>query len=229
MSVRTVWAGNSEVVLYTNTNGMFSYSTRGNEWEHRAEYVTGTAVQMVKDIFQAASVNYELKLRNLTVGLERAKAKANTGYLAASKDAELSNDYLWIGPIARDYWAFYAKRDSDVRVDSLNDLRGLKIGGHRNSPVTKFLQEKGIAVRTEKEDYVNPYRLNYDLIDIWATTRGSSFKLAFESGYPEIMEVYRLDSYIELYLALNKNTDKKVVRKLTDAYHEMILHGRRWY
>jgi polar amino acid transport system substrate-binding protein len=216
------------LTLYTSSNGVFSYSVNGREFEHHTDMISGMAVQFIKDLFFEADVEYDMKLRDLSVGVRRANTEPNVGFFAMSREKEAENELIWIGPIARDYWALYKTRQSTLSITSINDLSNYDIGAQKDSPVALYLEESGLNLRVESNDRVNPYRLNYGLIDLWATSRSSAFKLAFETGFPEIMEAKEL-SHIELYLALNSSVDPRIVDRLTKAYDAMIIKGRKWY
>lgn len=224
----TSTTADDRLTLYTSSNGVFSHSVNGREFEHHTDMITGMAVQFVKDLFFEANVEYDMKLRDLSVGVRRVNSESNVGFFAMSRENETENNLIWIGPIARDYWALYKTRQSTVNVTSLNDLSNYDVGVQKDSAVALFLTESGVNLRVESSDRVNPYRLNYGLIDLWATSRSSAFKLAFETGFPEIMEAKEL-SHIELYLALNSSVDPIIVDRLTKAYDAMIIKGRKWY
>ncbi|MFQ3228778.1 substrate-binding periplasmic protein [Reinekea sp.] len=218
----------AHLTLYTSSNGIYSHSVNGREFEHHTDMISGMAVQFVKDLFQEAGVEYNIKLRNLSVGLRRVNSEPNVGFFAMSRDDSAEDNLIWLGPIARDYWALYKTRQSSLSVASMSDLSKFKIGAQKDSPIAMFLSDAGIPINVESKDRVNPYRLNYGLIDLWATSRSSAFKLAFETGFPEIMEAQEL-THVELYLALNSSVDPQIVDRLTKAYNAMIIKGRKWY
>ena len=217
------------LTLYTENYGNLSYSTRGQSYEHSADYISGSAVTFVSDLLHLSGIDYRLKLRQWAVGYERAQEKPNNAVFSAVRPelGEGRNDFHWIGPIALDDWALYIWRDRPVTINSIDDLRSLRVGGYRNAPSTEYLVSLGIDVSTLDNDRLNPWRLKHDLIDVWITSRHKAYKLAFEEGHPDIVEALHLDS-VELYLALNPRTPPEVLDRLDSAYRTMVRHGRRW-
>lgn len=216
------------LVLYTENFGGFSYSTRGEPYEHSREWISGTAVSFVQDLLRLSDTEYRLKLRQWAVGYERARERANTAVFSAVKPTQQDDGFYWIGPIARDEWALYTRRGNPLTITSLDDLRTLRVGGYRDSASSEYLRLQGIEVSELENDRVNPWRLKHDLIDVWVTSTHNAYKLAFEEGHPDIMEAMRFRT-VDLYLALNRQTDPAIAQSLDEAYRSMIIKGRRWF
>jgi polar amino acid transport system substrate-binding protein len=79
-------------------------------------------------------------------------------------------------------------------------------------------------VSTLPNESLNAQRLSNNLIDVWITSDINGYKIAEESGYPNVEEAFRIRT-VGLYLAMNRGTDPRVVSRLNAAYDRLIANG----
>ncbi|MEP4547161.1 MAG: ABC transporter substrate-binding protein [Saccharospirillum sp.] len=210
--------------LYTENYGTFNYSLTGAAYEHDIEDIGGTATEIVEKLFTEAGIDFKLRLRTWSVAYERAVERPNYGVFSTGRTESREDLFEWVGPVGQYSWILLAKSDNNLSIDSLTDLRGLRIGGYEGDAATTFLQGQGYEVSTLPNESLNAQRLANDLIDVWITSDINGYKVAEESGYPDVEEAFRIRT-VDLYLAMNPETDPRVINALNSAYDALIARG----
>lgn len=210
--------------LYTENYGTFNYSLTGAAYEHDIEDIGGTATEIVEKLFTEAGIDFKLRLRTWSVAYERAVERPNYGVFSTGRTESREDLFEWVGPVGQYSWILLAKAGHNLSIDSLTDLRGLRIGGYEGDAATTFLQGQGYEVSTLPNESLNAQRLANDLIDVWITSDINGYKVAEESGYPDVEEAFRIRT-VDLYLAMNPETDPRVINALNSAYDALIARG----
>lgn len=210
--------------LYTENYGTFNYSLTGAAYEHDIEDIGGTATEIVEKLFTEAGIDFKLRLRTWSVAYERAVERPNYGVFSTGRTESREDLFEWVGPVGQYSWILLAKSGNNLSIDSLTDLRGLRIGGYEGDAATTFLQGQGYEVSTLPNESLNAQRLANDLIDVWITSDINGYKVAEESGYPDVEEAFRIRT-VDLYLAMNPETDPRVINALNSAYDALIARG----
>ena len=134
----------------------------------------------------------------------RAQAEKNTCIFATARLENRERLFLWVGPLANNLWALYAKGD--------------------------FLRENAITnLKFVRDDRDNPPRLllpadNPDHIDLWITTLYSGKSIAKAAKVADVKLVF-IAAEQPLYLACNPQTDRGVVKALSDALETLRADG----
>ncbi len=218
------WAAD-KLHIYTENYPPYNMSVSGQPFAHDKEDITGLCTEMVKTIMKHASVDYSLKLRNWTTGLERAKKKPNHAIYCTAKTEERDPYFHWIGPLANIQWVLFAKPGSTIKLKNLDDAKPYRIGGYKNDVMSNYLLEKGFNVATMANDSLNPRRLDLDQIDLWVTDGLSGPYVASEAadmtGLVQVLSFKKTP----LYMAVNKETDGDIVKALNAAMKLMAESG----
>ncbi len=210
--------------LYTENYGTFNYSLTGAAYEHDIEDIGGTATEIVEKLFNEAGIDFKLRLRTWSVAYERAVERPNYGVFSTGRTESREDLFEWVGPVGQYSWILLARQGNTLDINSLEDIRGLRIGGYEGDAATTFLQEQGYEVSTLPNESLNAQRLANDLIDLWITSDINGYKVAEESGYPDVEEAFRIRT-VDLYLAMNPATDPRVINALNSAYDALIARG----
>ncbi|WP_394171362.1 substrate-binding periplasmic protein [Saccharospirillum alexandrii] len=210
--------------LYTENYGTFNYSLTGAAYEHDIEDIGGTATEIVEKLFTEAGIDFKLRLRTWSVAYERAVERPNYGVFSTGRTESREDLFEWVGPVGQYSWILLAKEGSNLTINRLEDARGLRIGGYEGDAATTFLQGQGYEVSTLPNESLNAQRLANDLIDVWITSDINGYKVAEESGYPDVEEAFRIRT-VDLYLAMNPETDPRVINALNSAYDTLIARG----
>jgi polar amino acid transport system substrate-binding protein len=182
--------------------------------------IMGIAVEKMAEIMNRAKMPYTLDILPWARAYQMALEKPNVCVFSTSRNAEREPKFKWVGPLALNSWMFYALRDANIVMSSLEDARKYKIGTYNGDGRDTFLRNKGVSVDTAVSDDVNPRKLLAKRIDLWATSPDKASVVLKVNGWSnQIVPVYTFNR-VELYLACNLTVRDEVIDKLN-----VILSG----
>lgn len=189
------------------------------------ENISGIAVELVREMFKRAEVDYSLTLRFPWERIYKtALEKPGYGVFCTARLPERENDFKWVGPLGPDDWVMLARADSPISLSSLEEAKAYKVGAYKGDAISEFLNKQGMKPLSSLRDQENPLKLMKGDIDLWATGDAAGRYLAKQQGVTGLKNVLRFDS-AQLYLALNKDTPDALVAKLQAALDAMRADG----
>lgn len=210
--------------LYTENYGEFNFSLDGRDFAHFRDDIGGESTEVVKRMFDRAGVDYRMRLRAWSVSYERAMERPNHGVFSTARTDFRENLFEWVGPVGQYSWILLKRSGNPLTVNSLEDIRNLRIGGYQGDAATTYLQNQGFDVSALPNESLNAQRLAQNQIDVWVTSDVNGFKIAEETGFPEVEEAFRIRT-VGLYLAMNPLTNSAVLSRLQAAYDELVASG----
>lgn len=213
-----------KIYLYTINYGDFHFSMSGRDYEHWREDIGGSATEIVKKLMDESDLEYRMRLRVWSVSYGRTLNRPNHGVFTTARTASREDKFHWIGPVGQYNWILLSRSGSNLNINRLEDIRGLRIGGYQGDAATTFLQEQGYEVSTLPDESLNAQRLAQDQIDVWITSDINGYKVAEETGYPEVEEAFRIRT-VGLYLAMNPETDPRALTRLEQSYQSLLERG----
>lgn len=215
---------NFNVVLLTENFPPYNMAVNGKNFAQE-ENIDGIAVDIVREMFKRAGVQYSLTLRFPWDRIYKlALEKPGYGVFVTARLPEREQLFKWVGPIGPDDWVLLAKGDSPLSLTSLDEAKQYRIGAYKGDAISEYLTEKGVEHSTSLRDQENARKLMAGQIDLWATGDPAGRYLAKQEGISGLRTVLRFDS-AELYLALNKEMPDEIVAKLQAALDQMRAEG----
>lgn len=215
---------NYSVVLLTENFPPYNMAVNGKNFAQE-ENIDGIAVDIVREMFKRAGVQYSLTLRFPWDRIYKlALEKPGYGVFVTARLPEREQLFKWVGPIGPDDWVLLAKGDSPLSLASLDEAKQYRIGAYKGDAISQYLTEKGVEHSTSLRDQENARKLMSGQIDLWATGDPAGRYLAKQEGVSGLRTVLRFDS-AELYLALNKKMPDEIVAKLQAALDQMRAEG----
>ena len=213
-----------KVALLTENFPPYNMAVNGKNFA-RDENISGIAVELVREMFKRAGVDYSLTLRFPWERIYKmALEKPGYGVFCTARLPERENDFKWVGPLGPDDWVLLARADSSISLTSLEEAKAYKVGAYKGDAISEHLNKQGLAPFSALRDQENPLKLMKGDIDLWATGDPAGRYLAKQQGISGLKNVLRFDS-AQLYLALNKDTPDAVVAKLQAALDAMRADG----
>ncbi|ONF44509.1 transporter substrate-binding domain-containing protein [Marinobacter lutaoensis] len=213
-----------KLYLYTENFPPYNMSATGRAFEHNGDQIDGLCTEMVKAILHNTDLDYVMKLRNWDYGYNRALNKPNHGIFCTTYTEERANKFKWVGPLTTNLWTVFAAPGVDLKMDSLEDARGMLFGGYRNDVMTNYLLERGFNVSALDSDDLNPKRLELGQIDLWIADRLAGPYFASQQDVEGIVPVFSFNP-VELYLAINPQTSDEIVNKLKEGLKQVHESG----
>lgn len=200
-------------------------STSGAPYAHKEEDITGLCTDIVKALMVRAKVDYRLKLRNWSQALKRAQSKASHAIFCAARTDDREAYFQWIGPLTNIDWTLFAIKGTSIKLTSLEGAKKYKIGGYKDDVMSNYLIEKGFTVNALSNDSLNPMRLRLGQIDLWVSDGLSGPYVASELEEPvDVVPVLKFRA-TPLYMAVNKETDSKIIKLLQSTFKAMQDSG----
>jgi len=190
--------------------------------------LVGPAIDIVKEIQRRVKSNEKIQLYPWARAYKMALEEENVILFGMARTKIRDNKFYWIGPIAKKRDILVAKKDSGIKIFSLEDAKKVDyIGTLRDDTKEIFLKSHGFTnLVSTHDDQKNAKRLLYGRIDLWATKKPGLKTICDLAGvnYHELEEVYSLRES-DLSIAVSKKTSDAIVQKWNDAFNEMSADG----
>ena len=219
------WMGAASAVtlsFLTEENPPFNYTEN--------DKVVGSATEIVQQMSARSGHPAVIEMLPWDSAYVRAQAERNTCVFATARLENRERLFLWIGPLGNNLWALYGKGDFAVPIRTLKDLAPYRIGAVTRDAKGEFLRENAITnLKFVRDDRENPARLllpadNPDHIDLWITSFYSGRSIAKAAKVSDVKLVF-IAAEQPLYLACNPQTDRNVVRALSEALETLRADG----
>lgn len=199
--------------------GQFHYKTDRVGQTTQDELADATTLQ-VKQILDRVDMDYRIQLRTWPISFRRASNRAQYGIFPLEKTDDLIDTFDFIGPLAQYTWVVYTRPNSGLEINSLDDLKGLDIGGYQNSTFTRYLSDHGIEVDELPYDALNLKKLTLGYIDAWVTYNINAESIARQAQYPMPRSAWVVKT-VDVYLGINKTTDARLLSSIKRAAREV--------
>jgi len=171
----------------------------------------------------------DIKLLPWTRGYKRVQSEPNTCLFSTTRTEKREHLFKWVGPIAPNKVGLIAKKEKNIKIESMDELNTFKIGTIRDDVAEQFLVNAGISVddmQRVAKTILNIKKLNVGRIDLWAYGEDvAMWELKAHGFNPADYElVYLLDSK-DLYFAFHKGTSDSVIQKLQAALDTLKADG----
>lgn len=223
-STASVAQADDRLYLYTENYPPYNMSATGRAFEHNGDNVDGLCTEMVKAILERTDLDYVIKLRNWDYGYNRVLDKPNHGLFCTTYTEERAPLFKWVGPLTSNLWTIFGPAGSNLRIDELDDIEGMTVGGYRNDVMTLYLKGHGYTVSELDSNDLNPKRLELGQIDLWIADRLAGPYFASQQNVENLSVLYSFNE-TKLYLAINPQTPDEVVEKLNQALQEIHESG----
>ncbi|WP_342119339.1 substrate-binding periplasmic protein [Pseudoduganella sp. OTU4001] len=186
---------------------------------------SGIATDIVGILFQRVGIGTDgPELVPWARALKRAANGPRTCLFSAARVPEREKLYKWVGPLARAEWVLFARKSDQVRLQSLDDARGRKIGTYIGDMSETYLRERGHNVETAGADVLNPQKLRSGRIELWSVARHPGMAILKGLGY-EDMEVVLRYTDVDLYLGCSRDVPDETIARLNEALRQLQLEG----
>ncbi|QOY94085.1 transporter substrate-binding domain-containing protein [Massilia sp. UMI-21] len=187
--------------------------------------VIGIATDKVREAMQRAGVDYRIELLPWKRAYLAAQQRPDACVYSTSRTPEREGLFKWVGPTDVGEWVMMGRADSRLKLRSLDDARGLRIGTYNGDARDAYLRGRGFRVDAANEDLANAGKLLLDRIDLWAASLRSGSTILSRYGYDKKIVPLLVFKRIELYLACNPGVPDAVVTRLNAAFDTIARDG----
>ena len=187
--------------------------------------VIGIATDKVREAMQRAGIDYSIELLPWKRAYLAAQQRPDACVYSTSRTPERESLFKWVGPTDIGAWVLMGRADSKLKLRSLEDARGLRIGTYNGDARDAYLRARGFRVDAANEDIANAGKLLLDRIDLWAASLRSGSTTLTRYGYDKKIVPLLVFNRIEVYLACNHGVPDPVVARLNAAFESIARDG----
>ncbi|AZE20823.1 MULTISPECIES: substrate-binding periplasmic protein [Pseudomonas] len=221
---RAAQTPDTSLVLLTENFPPYNMARNGKNFA-QGENINGIAVDIVREMFKRAGINYSLTLRFPWERIYKlALEQPGYGVFVTARLPDREPLFKWVGPIGPDDWILLARDDSKIALQSLEQARKYRIGAYKGDAIAETLAKQGLKPQVVLKDQDNARKLVGGQIDLWATGDPAGRYLARQEGVTGLKTVLRFHS-TQLYLALNKEVPDETVARLQAALDQLREEG----
>ncbi|MES2535301.1 MAG: transporter substrate-binding domain-containing protein [Pseudomonadota bacterium] len=203
--------------ITTENNPPFNYAN--------GEHIAGISTEMITEMGHRAGVPLKIQILPWARAYLTALNTPATCVYSTARLPEQSELFKWIGPIATNKWALFARADASARITALADARGYRIGGVFYDGKYLYLKSLGFTnFELVSDDDVNAAKLIAGRIDLWITGLHKGTQIAAQHGSKSIKPVLIVRD-VEYYLACNLETPEVVVNALSQSLQALQNDG----
>jgi polar amino acid transport system substrate-binding protein len=194
--------------------------------------VTGYSTEIVQAVLQEAKLAAPIELIPWARAYQRALQQPNTLIYSMTRTPERDAQFEWIGVLSnRQIYLYKLKSRTDIQIKTLTDAGAYKTGLVREMASAKEFMRKG-----QFPDYVVDYaptdesnmkkflmgRVDLAIFQNWS----AAFLMKSQNRtMDEIEPLLLLDGSSNYYLAMSKNSDPALVKKLRKAFEKVQQSG----
>jgi polar amino acid transport system substrate-binding protein len=190
----------------------------------------GISVEIVQAIKKELNDTSNIKVYPWIRANKILDLKVNTALFSMMKTKSRENRYKWVGPIDKLEMVFFKKKGSPIVINNIEDAKKVnKIGVTKSVANYEILTEKGFTNLDvlQGSDDKNIRKLLKGRIDLWPYVRVAGLynakKINKEGMIVAIPNIILASG--DLYIAFNKNTDEKIIKKWQNAFDKLKLDG----
>ncbi|MFC0349363.1 substrate-binding periplasmic protein [Undibacterium danionis] len=186
--------------------------------------LTGMTIEIVREIQKRVGNNDPIQVVPWSRGIDKINANPNTLLFSMARTPERESLYQWIGPIKANTYGLYARADSNLEINSLEDAKKIPlIGVYRGDIRDQTLTRLGFTNLDRASSNISSFKkLMIGRISAYTDSKLGVESLALASGYAAsdvkfVFELFKSD----LYIAASKSTSPAIVKKWNAALESM--------
>jgi len=211
----------SELRIYTEISGQVQYLDNNN-------ILTGSSVEMVREIQKRIGNDSQIQVVPWSRGYKELNSGPCVLLFSTTLTEERAPLFKWVGPVYNLDWAFYVRKGSNIKINSLDDAKTLfKIGTIRDDAREEFLKSNGFTnLDSATTGMLNIKKLVAGRVEAIIGSDSGVIANLKEAGFSqeEVEKAFTFRTF-ELYLSFSKDTPNAIVEKWDAAMKELYEDG----
>jgi polar amino acid transport system substrate-binding protein len=187
--------------------------------------IYGISPDKVAQIMSRAGISYTIEVTAWRRAYELALRTSDACVFSTSRTPEREPHFHWIGPLREVDWTLYGLASPPFHLSTLDDAKGLRIGGYAGDVRAQYLQARGFTVDTAGDNSSNPRKLVGRRIDLWATSIALANGVLQTEGLTGKIVPLLTFHTSRAYLACNKAVPAAQVSALHAAFDAIVKDG----
>ncbi|WP_083748658.1 ABC transporter substrate-binding protein [Pelomonas sp. KK5] len=192
---------------------------------------TGYAIELMQEMLRRCRLGSQVEFNSWTSAYQRALAEPRVLLVSIVRLPEREPYFYWLGPTAsRRAYLYRLKSRADVRVSTLDSVRGYRIGVIRDDATERDLLARGFELGRQLDrspDHAALLRKLFagrcDLIALNSTVAAATFE-SFGYDFGRVEPVLKLSDF-KLYMGLSRSSTPALHARLQAAWESMRRDG----
>ena len=183
---------------------------------------TGLSTEVFREVLKKVGHPDNIKSLPWSRAYSLIQKKENHILFSMTRTEQRENLFKWVGPIADNEVAFFAKKGAGVKISSMEDAKKvMRIGTYKDDSGELLLKSNGFTnLNSVINDDLNLKKLVNNRIGLWISGVAQAHFKAKKWGYEgQIEKVFQIKT-TQLYIAFNKNTPDSVIQEWQKALDE---------
>ncbi len=186
----------------------------------------GIAVDLLNEVWAKMGIpEQKIQLLPWARAYKMVQKESNTVLFSTTRSIEREDLFKWVGPIKSNPIGFIARKDSKIKINSIDDAKKYKLGTVREDYCETVLKNKGFDInkldRTAKLT-TNLKKLKNKRIDLVVNSVEGTFLEMEQNGInTSDYESVGILSDVALYYAFNKDTPDEIIAKFQNALNSL--------
>lgn len=195
-----------DLKFYTENYKPLNYTENGE--------IKGLAPDLLRDICKRMDIKFDVSVLQWEEAYDIVKNDDNTVLFSTVLSSERKDQFKWAGPIASLDWMFYAKPQSNITLNYLEDAKSVsKIGVIADYSIEEFLVQEGFTNLVYCSSNVDAFtKLLNGEIDLFPSdkiTAEAALKSLNKTIY-NVKDLFLIKTDL-VYFAFNKNIPDNIV------------------
>jgi polar amino acid transport system substrate-binding protein len=190
--------------------------------------LVGPSVEIVQEIQKRVGSSVPIQVYPWSRAYKMALEENNVILFGMTYSKVRQDKFKWVGPLATKRDILVAKKDSGIKIRTLEDAKKVnQIGTLIDDTRGRLLASYGFTnLAPVSDEKLNAKKLALGRIDLWAYKIPGLRTVCDLAGvdYNEFEEVYHLRE-IDLMIAFSKKTSDSIVQKWQDAFNALSADG----
>ncbi len=194
------------LTLITEENPPVNFTQNGK--------LTGFSTQIVREILKRLGRSDPIQVLPWARGYQMLQQKPDVVLFSTIRSKEREHLFKWAGPLCIEHWGFYARRDSALRIRSLEDAKRVRaIATYRDDAKEQFLKAHGFTnLDSSNSPFSNLKKLMSGRVDLWLDRNMGMPQIARQVGVdPGDLKLVFAVTSADLYIAFSKAMPPSVV------------------
>jgi polar amino acid transport system substrate-binding protein len=209
-----------KIKLFTEDSPPANYLANGR--------LKGLSVDIVREILRRLKLPDNIQTVPWARGYTLALTQPNVALFSTTRLPQREKLFKWVGPLYNQTWGLYARKDSAIKVGSLEQAKTVpRIGTYYKDAKEQYLLANGFRnlVSTNK-NLSNIRHLMNGSIDLWASSDFNMPYLAKQAGInPERLKLVFPFKRVQNYIAFSNQSPDYLVNRWQQTLDELKQDG----
>ncbi len=208
-----------QLVLTTEDYPPFNMQAQGSH------EIVGISTEKVREVMRRAREPFVIKLFPWNRAFQMGRSEARTCVYSTTRTAEREALFKWVGPLVKNNWMIFARKNDNRNPRNLDELSPYTIGVYRSDAVADYLAGHGFKTEVANYDADNPRKLIHQRFDFWATGELLGMAILRQQGLSdEIIPLFQFNQ-TEMYLACHLEMPQEKVDLFNRILKDMEKDG----